>query len=119
MLLINKLTKYKTFSAYSTILESGIGIKEEIEKIFLIYYRYPNNDIITGENKNSFKRTNVILFKDTYCFFEIYSLFNNQINNNCLELNEYNIDTIIQKIKQYDGTIHVEVPETSYGRVKR
>ena len=95
------------------------GINGDVEKKLLIYYKYPNNDIITAESKDGFRRTAVMLFKDTYCFYEIYLLYKDLILDNYLTIDEYNIDTILTKIKEYDGSIHVEVPETSYGRIKR
>ena len=104
------------YSVEDLYLETGIKNNKEVT--MLIYYKTPNNDIITGEPKDNFTRTSMIIFKNAYCFYEIFIKYSSFIQDNILIIDESKMNYMEQQVKGFDGTIHVETPETSYGKVK-
>ena len=97
-------------------LETGISNGES--KTFLVYYRFPQKDLITKEEKTDFKRTDVMLLKNAFLFYEIYEDYTDLIVDNVLLIEEKDYEDISSRVKSFDGTIHVETPETSFGRIK-
>ena len=97
-------------------LEKGLTNEQSI--LYLIYYKSPNNDVLSKKEKKDFKRTSVMSFRNTFVFYQIYSKYKNEIVENKLIINEKNINDIYNMVQKFDGTVHLETPETSYNKVK-
>ena len=104
---------YKTSDLF---LEFGLSNNEE--SLFLVYYAFPQKDVLTQKEKINFKRTNVIEFRSSTVFYKIYNEYKNNIKDNTLIINDDNIAKIDRIAHSSDGTKHTETPETAYGRVK-
>lgn len=108
----------KEYNLADLYLESGI--KDGESRTFLIYYRFPKNDIVTDEEKGNFKRSSVLLLKDSFMFYEFYCAYKDLIVDNILELvEEEDLEYLSRIVSDFDGSMHVEAPETSYGRIKK
>ncbi len=96
------------------------GIENGEEHQYLVYYGFKEvKDLITlQEADDSFRRTSVIVLKDTYFFYEMFLKFKDSIVDGVLVVDDTNKDYIVEAVQNYNGTVHVESPETSYGRVK-
>ena len=103
--------EYRTSSLY---LESGLS--NDQESLFLVYYAFPQKDLLNQKEKINFKRTNVIEFRASNVFHQIYTKYKNEITNNTLIINENNKAKIDKMVHSFDGTKHTETPETAYGK---
>ncbi len=103
--------EYRTSSLY---LESGLSNGKD--SLFLVYYAFPQKDLLTQEEKINFKRTNVIEFRSSNVFLQIYKKYRDTIKDNTLIINDNNIAYIDKLVRSFDGTKHTETPETSYGK---
>ena len=104
----------KEYNTSDLYLETGESNREK--QLFLIYYKYPNNDILSKKEKKDFKRISVMSFRNSFVFYQIYNKYKNEINESKLIIN--NIDDICNIIQKFDGKVHLETPETSYNRVR-
>ena len=86
-------------------------------KNFLIYYKSPENDILTGELKENFIRTAVMPLNNSYLFYILFRDFKKIIDKNIFELDIKSEEYFKKLIREFDGRMHVEVPEIAYGRI--
>ena len=75
-------------------------------------------DLLAEEEKVDFKRTSLMEFRMSYVFYQIYKQFEDIVTDNTLIVTDANIESINKIVRSFDGSIHVETPETAYGRVK-
>jgi hypothetical protein len=105
--------EYKTGDIY---LETGLINGNET--LFLVYYRFPQVDLLNHKEKVNFKRTGLMEFRVSYVFYQMYLDNKGKIVDNKLIINNENIKSIDELVRSYDGTTHVETPETAYKKVK-
>ena len=104
--------KGKNYNTKDLYIE--LGTENGKNKILLIYYKNPNEDILTGEIKKDFKRNDLFLFYNSMCFYQIYSMYKSKIENNTLIIPDDNMDKIKNIIYIFNGSIHNGTPETEY-----
>ena len=97
-------------------LESGLSNNES--QLFLVYYRFPQKDLLTNKEKENFRRTGLMEFRNAYIFYQLYITLSKDIIDNKLVVSDENYEDILALVQSFDGSMHIEVPELSYGRVK-
>jgi len=105
--------EYKVSDLY---LEYGLSNDES--QLFLVYYCFPQKDLLTAKEKVNFRRSGLMEFRNAYIFYQLYLTFSKDIIDNKLVVSDENYDEILSLVQSFDGSIHIEVPELSYGRVK-
>ena len=113
-IIVIKDKEYKVADLY---LENGMSMNEQ--ELFLVYYRNPEIDILTNKVKKDFKRTGVVEFRAAYVFYKLFNTYRDGIKDNKLIVNDNNIVNVNDIVRSFDGTLHIETPETSYGRIDR
>jgi hypothetical protein len=104
--------EYRTSSLY---LESGLSNGKD--SLFLVYYAFPQKDLLTQKEKSNFKRTGLMEFRKAYVFYQLYVDYSDDITDNKLQITDKNKNAINDLVQSYDGSTHMETPETSYGKV--
>ncbi len=106
----------KEYNVADLYLESGLSDGQE--SLFLVYYAFPQKDLLTQKEKVNFKRTGLMEFRKAYVFYQLYIDYSDNIIDNKLQITDKNKNAINDLVQSYDGSTHIETPETSYGKVK-
>ena len=88
------------------------------KKIILISCHNSDIDLLTGYKKYNYIRENIFLLKKTQVFYDIYSLYKNNLYNNSFDLSKCDLGEIVEYINNCDGTIHNKTPELNYHKNK-
>ena len=90
------------------------GLENNQSKKLLVYYKEPNVDILTKEIKRNFSRTDLFLFYNSTCFYQIYSIYKDKVQDNILTIPDSDIEKMKNLIYSFNGAFHNATPETVY-----
>ena len=84
--------------------------------VLLTNYLIDNYDLLTSQPVyfNPLEREDIMLFRYSECFYEIYKLCQNEIIDNKLIINKENINLIKRILYSYDGKMNINTPETRF-----